>query len=496
MAFSNKKTVILLCTIFSSLFIYFLTFFNERFLTLHKHWTTVDDLDMGYPLLVLASYFIYKSIRNDTNATNTTNLFILPIVVLLSGLLFISDILDIKTLFFICFIVTYPVCIATVIGIITTQKLLVPWAIIAMAMPFWYILIPYLQTLTVNVVSFLSGLVSLTVLIEGNYFTIPSGTVHVAGGCSGLKYFMTAITLALISSAMNNRGIKFSFLSVICALLLALVANWARVFILLVVAYIGGVDQPIMRDHDLLGWVVFAALMTPWFFIDNFINKKAPTNITPAEPELKSSLAQSSPVKLVISLLSCIILLSTPMVFLHYAENEKHTIKLVKLPEKLAGYPQTSYIPNLKMDYPTAISQARVQYSVNQEKINVIVLSYDNSDKSVELANSTNHVFDKHSWQEIEIMNWQSKEMPNIKINITLAKSGYHYKVAYSWYKHGDKFADTILSSKFNQLLSQLKGVQSSELVVVSKDCPINCQNNFIPDEILLDFILATHYSI
>jgi exosortase len=495
MALYNKKTLVMLSTIFISLFIYFLAAFNERLLTLHKHWTTADDLDMGYPLLALTIYFIYKNIRNTTNATN---LFILPIVALLSALLFISDLLDIKTLFFICFMLTFPACIATVLGLKTTHKLLVPLAIIAMAMPFWYILVPYLQTLTVIVVSYLSGLASLTVLIEGNYFTIASGTVHVAGGCSGLKYFMTAISLALISSAVNNRSIKLSLFSALCALSLALVANWIRVFILLVAAYMGGVDQPIMKDHDLLGWIVFAALMTPWFFIDNLINKKAPTNTAnvEAEAEIKPPITQSSPLKLAISLTRCLILLSTPMVFLHYAENENHTIKLVELPNKLAGHPQTNHIPSGKIDYPKPANQARAQYLVNQDKLDVIVLTYDNTDKSVELANSTNHIFDEQNWREVEDIHWQSKENPNIKVLITLAKRGNHHKVAYSWYKHGKIFANTLLSSKLNQLLSQLKGIQSSELIVILKDCTVNCKNNLIPDKTLLEFILTTHQSI
>jgi exosortase len=495
MALYNKKTLVMLSTIFISLFIYFLAAFNDRLLTLHKHWTTADDLDMGYPLLALTIYFIYKNIRNTTNATN---LFILPIVALLSALLFISDLLDIKTLFFICFMLTFPACIATVLGLKTTHKLLVPLAIIAMAMPFWYILVPYLQTLTVIVVSYLSGLASLTVLIEGNYFTIASGTVHVAGGCSGLKYFMTAISLALISSAMNNRSIKLSLFSVLCALSLALVANWIRVFILLVAAYMGGVDQPIMKDHDLLGWIVFAALMTPWFFIDNLINKKAPTNTenVEAEAEIKPPITQSSPLKLAISLTSCLILLSTPMVFLHYAENENHTIKLVELRNKLAGHPQTNHIPSGKIDYPKPANQARAQYLVNQDKLDVIVLTYDNTDKSVELANSTNHIFDEQNWREVEDIHWQSKDNKKIKLRITLAKSGGQQKIAYSWYKHGDKFANSILSSKLNQLLSQLSGTQSSELVVITKDCLPVCQQSPEPDKALLDFILAVHISL
>jgi exosortase len=497
--YNKKNTALLLCIISISLLIYFFAAFNERMLTLNDHWTTAGDLDMGYLLMALTGYFIYKNI---SHRTHQTNLYMLPIVALLSGLLFISDILNIKTVFFVCFILTFPACIATILGIKITQKLLVSWAIVAMAMPYWYILVPFLQALTVYVVSFLSGLLSLTVLIEGNYFTIPSGIVHVAGGCSGLKYFMTSISLALVSSAMNKRSIKFTLLSALCALSLAIIANWIRVFILLIVAYFGGIDQPIMKDHDLLGWVIFAVLMTPWFFIDNNINKKAPASSSSSNPEeeeeeeMNSHSTKTNSAKLAISLLSCLILLSTPMVFLHYTENEKHAIKLVELPNKLSGHPQLNQIQGWEIDYPKATSEAGAEYLVNNEKIDVIVLSYENTNKSVEMANSTNHPFDNQSWQKIQNTNWQSKEVPNIKINITLIKSGNRHKVIYSWYKHGDKFSSTILSSKFNQLLSQFKGIHSSELVLISKDCPNNCQTNLIPNETFLNFILAAHLSI
>jgi hypothetical protein len=251
-----------------------------------------------------------------------------------------------------------------------------------------------------------------------------------------------------------------------------------------------------MKEHDLLGWVVFAALMTPWFFIDTFISNKNPVNPSLTEAEIKPPLTPTTPAKLAVSITSCLILLSTPMVLLHYTDNENHTIKLADLPNKLAGHPQTIHIPSLKIDYPKAADQARAQYSVNQERLDVIVLTYDNSDKSVELANSTNHIFDTQSWQKIQNTRWQSKENPNIKVRITLAKSGDKRKIAYSWHKHGDIFANTIPSSKLSQLLSQLQGVQSSELVVILKDCTINCQSNLMPDTTLLKFIIATHQSI
>ena len=224
MSQTSKQAVLWLITlIFLSFVGLSFQLFPERLESLHQHWITPDDLDIGYFLLVLFAYFTYK---NFTHSQIKPNIYFFPVVLFLAFVFFLAQYLDLKTVFFAALAAFFPAVLVTSLGLNTAKKIIIPWALVVTAMPFWYLAVPVLQTITVEVVSFLSSALSLTALVEGNFFHIPSGVIHVAGGCSGLKYFLTSMALALISSCLSKRGFALSMSSVLIAASFAMIGNW------------------------------------------------------------------------------------------------------------------------------------------------------------------------------------------------------------------------------------------------------------------------------
>ncbi|WP_197479537.1 hypothetical protein, partial [Oleiphilus sp. HI0132] len=107
------------------------------------------DLDMGYILLALSAYFSYKNLGSNKVQPNY---LLLPAVILLTAGFVLSQALDIKTLFFLCLALSLPLFSAIVLGFASTRNIIIAWSVVLMAMPFWYLAIPFLQTLTVKVV--------------------------------------------------------------------------------------------------------------------------------------------------------------------------------------------------------------------------------------------------------------------------------------------------------------------------------------------------------
>lgn len=466
-------------------------FFPDRLLQLHTHWTTADDLDLGYFLLIIFLYFTYT---NTGQALGKPNYYFLPLVVVISCAFFIAQALDLKTLFFVSLALALPVFIVTSLGLKTAKEALIPWAILMMAMPFWYLAIAVLQGITVKVVSELASLISLTVLVEGNYFTISTGVVHVAGGCSGLKYFMTSITLALISSAMNKRTFKLTFLSILIAALLAMLGNWIRVFILLLVAYYEGIEHPLMADHDTLGWIVFAIVMIPWFIIDRRMDADQAETSDSTEPAPTSNSTPAETQKQIIIALG----LSFGLFFLTQflikpAEVKSEIDYQLTLPAqlndlKLSELKHRDWQP----DYPKAHTQRSGTYLFGRTSYDAHVLSYLFGTKE-EMANKTNHIFNEEHWFVVSDQAWQSEQDPNMKIRIALAKSGNQYRRAYYWYKHGDNYANSILGSKFAQLKGLYNGIDSAQLISLSTICDQSCQQDALPNQEIEDMISKLH---
>ena len=166
------------------------------------------------------------------------------------------------------------------------------FGILYLALPIWSLLRPFLQELTVLVVQNLLSLFGYSVLIEGFRVTIPYGHFFVETGCSGLSYFIAGVASTLLFAVLITHQWRHRFLIIVLGTLIALLANWIRVTIVIVAGYETQMAHPLVHDHLSLGWYVFAALYLPFFALGRWltpissvaksINSNAPTPWQPA----------------------------------------------------------------------------------------------------------------------------------------------------------------------------------------------------------------------
>jgi EpsI family protein len=142
------------------------------------------------------------------------------------------------------------------------RRVTVPLACLYFAIPVWDLLLPALQSMTVAVSETLLGWLSVPVAIEGNRVTIPEGTFQIIEGCSGKRYLMMALGVAVPLGSMLRLTPRRAVALVAVTGLLALIMNWLRV---MVVIYAGHVTDMtsylIVREHLSLGWALFALLV-------------------------------------------------------------------------------------------------------------------------------------------------------------------------------------------------------------------------------------------
>ncbi|MEM1145865.1 MAG: archaeosortase/exosortase family protein, partial [Pseudomonadota bacterium] len=132
--------------------------------------------------------------------------------------------------------------------------------------PLPFLLVPWLRDLTVLVVTSTTKAVGIVAFIEGNLIQLATGTIEIADGCSGEKYLRSALIIATLSLLMrvNRFGPAPTLLAfVACALL----ANWIRVFVLVLIAHQTSTQNSIVMEHDWLGWIVFGVVMFALFWL-------------------------------------------------------------------------------------------------------------------------------------------------------------------------------------------------------------------------------------
>lgn len=134
------------------------------------------------------------------------------------------------------------------------------------ALPPWWAINAPLQELTARVANGLLALTGVPAYVSGNRFELPAGIVEVANGCSGLNYLMVALALGLFQGLRHLEQWSNRIRLLVAATLVALVANWLRVYVLIVIGYVSDMQHYLIRvDHLYFGWVLFLACMWPVF---------------------------------------------------------------------------------------------------------------------------------------------------------------------------------------------------------------------------------------
>jgi len=104
----------------------------------------------------------------------------------------------------------------------------------------------------------------IEVLIQDVYITIPVGTFKVANGCSGLRYFLVALTVVILFCFRFLKTPQSWIKLGLYAVLLSFLTNWVRIGYLVYVGHVSNMQDPMIEDHNMLGWFIF---IVPVFLI-------------------------------------------------------------------------------------------------------------------------------------------------------------------------------------------------------------------------------------
>jgi exosortase A len=101
----------------------------------------------------------------------------------------------------------------------------------------------------------------LPVWREGLHFTLPTGRWSVVEACSGLRYVIAAAMLASMFAHLNFTVARKRIVFVAAALAVAVIANWARAYVVVMVGHLSNMRLGVGDEHVLYGWAFFGVVM-------------------------------------------------------------------------------------------------------------------------------------------------------------------------------------------------------------------------------------------
>lgn len=157
--------------------------------------------------------------------------------------------------------------ILAIVGLEVGRLLTFPLLFLFFLVPAGDFLIPPLMTATADFTVSALRLTGIPVHREGLQFVIPSGNWSVVEACSGIRYLIASITVGSLFAYLNYTTWqrRASFIGV--AILVPLVANWIRAYLIVMLGHLSNNQLAAGVDHIIYGWVFFGVVLSAMFFI-------------------------------------------------------------------------------------------------------------------------------------------------------------------------------------------------------------------------------------
>lgn len=142
------------------------------------------------------------------------------------------------------------------------RRALVPVAFLYFAVPIWESLLPILQRVSVTATEAILAGLGVPAKVEEYSVTIPEGTFQIIEGCSGKRYFVVALAMAVLAAHLNHlqRWRLVGFVAVVGVL--ALVANWIRIVVVISAGHLTDMQHYLVAvEHKSLGNAIFVVLV-------------------------------------------------------------------------------------------------------------------------------------------------------------------------------------------------------------------------------------------
>jgi len=157
--------------------------------------------------------------------------------------------------------------VPTVLGWSVTRLIVFPLGFLFFAVPIGEFLMPQLMEWTANFTVLALRLSGVPVYREGLQFVIPTGNWSVVEACSGVRYLIASLTVGALYAYLNYRSTGRRVLFVLVSILVPIVANWMRAYIIVMLGHLSGNKLAVGVDHLIYGWLFFGIVMMLMFLI-------------------------------------------------------------------------------------------------------------------------------------------------------------------------------------------------------------------------------------
>lgn len=372
--------------------------------------------------------------------------------------------------------------LATMFGTKALSAVLFPFSLIVFALPVWDVLIGPLQQLTVAATSLLLELTGRTAFIQGDMVYLPYGSFVVERGCSGLNYVLAGAILGGAYAYAFLNGVAARVLAVISALLLAVIANWTRVYLIVLAGDLSHMQHGLVDDHIGFGWLVFGIMLSCMFFIgpgiQRIVDKRFSSTATTETAEPAPSSARLRWRTTGFLGVAALILLPPGMIAVAASAGSSNELYSADLPDALGDWTrvESTALHDHAPVFPEALAMERYTYSDDNVDVQLWLHHYRLSRTDPELVAYPNAWFKARHWRVTRTLDTQATEATAVRGATAMMLTGSdRERLLLVGYWINNRLTASRLEAKLYRVAAVLTGNPFGTAVTVSIDCSAPC---------------------
>ncbi len=279
--------------------------------------------------------------------------------------------------------------IVSLTGPVVGRALAFPLLFLFFSVPIGDFLLPQLMEWTADFTVLALRLTGIPVFREGQNFVIPSGSWSVVEACSGIRYLIASLTVGTLYAYLTYNSLKRRLAFIGVALLVPVVANWLRAYLIVMLGHLSGNKLAAGADHLIYGWIFFGIVIATMFMIGMRWAEPAPTNR--ADTSHPAEAGDNAKKTWPIALLLAALIAAGPVYEIHLRQvNAGATIKLAPI-EPAGGSWQTVPSPiDWQPRFLNPSAEERAAYGNQAGWVGLYIAYYQNQDYENKLVTSTN----------------------------------------------------------------------------------------------------------
>jgi len=347
-----------------------------------------------------------------------------------------------------------------VLGHQIANKIRFPLLFLVFLAPFGESLTPALQEVTADIGVSLLRFADIPVYREGLYLHTTVAVFEVAVACSGLNFLISSAVISLLFAYLYFRSIYKQIIFVLFVLVLAILSNGLRAFLLMLIGEKTNMAWGFGDDHYYYGWAVFAITMLISFRIGEYFADPTDNTQTMQRAETEHSANSYTAFNMKTSLSASVVAFLCIAVFLPLRVALPETSKPAKPAEVLSisGF-SASHNSALGTSFNDGIRRSSL---TDGNGIEIFAADYAVRQSEGDLITWHNWLFDQKKWSVTDRIT-QGPLTQRTQIVQLVNIPGNRYTLLY-WYQMGD----IQTTSKILIKLLQLKAILLHEPVTAS----------------------------